>query len=220
MTFPDAYAGVKKLYAGEIFQLIGSILLAIAIFLGVGAMSAESAGVLSEEAAGGMAIGVLATFVPSLLFVLIGEILVFVGLHQAGKDEPRYMKKAFWAAILMIVVTVVIGVLIGDGGEQNLGVSFLGCLIEIFSLFVFLYSIRGVMELAKQLGNTKLVSRGKAITVILIVGIAASAVASIAASTMQSVASAAAAVSLVALALMYILYLSYLSKAKRMLVKR
>ena len=220
MVFPNAYSGVKKLYAGEILQLIGAIFIGIVVILGLGAVNADAAGALTEEEAGGMALGILMAFVPALLLLLVGEILVLVGLHQAGKDEPRYMKKGFWAAIIMIIVTTAMGAVSGNGGAQNLAASFLSCLAEILSLFVFLYSIQGVMELAQRLGREDLVSRGKTIMVVLIVGIAASAVASIAATTLGSVASVASVVALIALVLAYVLFLSYLSKAKRMLAGR
>ena len=209
MTFPNAASGVKKLFIAEILQLIGTILIAIAAVAGLGALGAAVDG--SDSAAAGFGIGALIGGAGSAVVMVIAFILSLVGLFQASKDEPTFIKYAFFISIAAIVLAVIQSFLSSSNPDIA---DVIGSVVQIASLLIFLFTIIGVGVLAQKLGCNNIYALGnKLLWVIAIISII-SLILNFLGGTAGDVLAIAGSILSIA---SYIIFLLYLSKASRML---
>ena len=214
MRYPRAYAGVKKIFIAEILELIGSVLTSFGAVSAVAGAAGASAG-MSSSASSAFTLGGVSLAIPGLIILLVGEVLMLVGLKQAGDDEPQYLKKAFYAAIAMVVVSVVSSFFSNSGAANYIavGVSLIQGLVTIF---VFIYTIAGFNKLAAELGGFDgLISFGRKVMYGLTIGLIANLIASVLGRSNAGVI--VAGIAAIIMLVIYIAYLVYLSKAKRML---
>ena len=217
MQFPNAFNCAKKLFTAEILQLIAAVFVGCCVVLAMAAASANQAGA-GEGIVAGAAIGMAGFLFVGLILGLIGQILMLVGLWQGGKDEPNYLKKAFWFTIVMIVLSCISGAMTGTDGQQSVAASFVELLSFIASLVVFNFIVEGLGQLGQRAGSPELLAFGHkimgwlsaAVTCVLIVTIASNFI-------NQTVAGIAGIAALVLAVMVYIGYLVFLSRAKKAL---
>jgi len=218
MKFPKAHAGVKKLFAVELIEIVIAFVAVLAVVF----VATKSHGLVL--AAGSM---LLATGIAAV----VAFILSLVGLHQAGKDEPQ-IQYAFCMAILGIILGVVSSILGGIKEPSKLVKVFADIsetgesLAKLFTLF---YVLMGISTLAKKLADKEMERKGKrlanwvillycAAIVIGVVGMILSGLPS-APAVVATVAAILAIVAAVAELVVYVLIVLYYAKAVKMLKK-
>lgn len=211
MTYPNAFAGVKKLVAAEALQIISAGLGIIAAILGAAALtSALDAAMSGSEASAagfvGAGIGTVLCSIGILVLGIIATIFTLIGLKKCSADEPKNFNIAFFAAIAVLVLGVLAGVLTAVPVIANI----MRALSSIANACVFVFTVTGISELAQKLNRADLVNLGKTILILMVAGSVLSIVGTFVSGVFAIIS---AIVSLVC----YIAYLVYLTKAKAML---
>lgn len=218
MKFPKAHAGVKKLFAVEVIEIV----IAFVALLAVVFVATKSDALVL--AGGGM---LLATGIAGV----VAFILSLVGLHQAGKDEVQ-IRYAFCMAILGIVLGVVSSIL-GGIKEPSKAVGIIldiaktgESLAELFTAF---YVLMGISALAKKLGNGGMEKKGKKLAnwvillycVAIVLGLVGTILGALpsAPEAVAVIAGIVAIVAAVAELVIYVLTFLYYGKAVKMLEK-
>ncbi len=150
MTFPNAASGVKKLFIAEILHIIGMICVAI------GGTFTIALSVTDVQSAGAFA-GSGAVAAVGAIVLLVAFIIQFIGLSQASKDESQFLKSAFTFAIVGIIIAI-----------ASAFFPFFYFVREIIVLFIFWFTIAGIMELAARLGDEDVLSFGKKTSYIIL----------------------------------------------------
>ena len=213
MTFPNAYAGVKKLVTAEALQIICSGLgilvavLALATAAGAGSAIATGNG-LNAVGALGVGIGVILCGLAILVLSIISVVLTLLGLKAASIDETKYFKTAFTTAVVLLIASIVKGL---SGVIPFLATfdSALSIFTNVCTIAVFSFTVYGISALAKELNRPDMVSLGNVIIIIQIISLVINVIAAFI--SFLSFFSAIAAF------ICYIIYLVYLTKAKKML---
>ena len=209
MKFPNAFAGVKKLYIAEILAIIALILTLIttvAAFFTIGVIDRGL-----EEAVNPSLVVTGVFAIVTAILVLIAFVLDLVGLSQAGKDEPTF-KYALIVAIVGIVASAASSFLPDGAGKELLTL-----LYEIGINLVAVFSIAGIMALAKKSMNAEMEERG---TFLLKLIIASIIIANVADIIYRFFANGAVVLGIVAIVIdlaASLLYLGYLNRARKML---
>ena len=150
MKVPKAHAGVKKLFAVELIQIIIGFVAVLAVIFA----ATKSEGLLLASGTMLLATGIAA---------VVAFVLSLVGLHQAGKDEIQ-IQYAFCMALLGIILGVVASIL---GGIKNPGkaVAILADIAEtgekLAQLFTSFYVLMGIASLASKLKEAGMEKQGK-----------------------------------------------------------
>ena len=204
MRFPKAYAGVKKIFTSEILSLISTILLVI-----VAAVAAVSeSGELSSGKDGAVAVVAIVGLI-AIVLGFISTILQLVGLHSASKNESAF-KTAFFFALIMLIVSG-IGSAVATKNEN----SIISDLPGLLNIFVFLFTVSGISNLARKLGREDMASFGIKILVLqIILSILSFVLQVFKTGSLEGVLSV---IAILLTAIVYIIYLIYLAKAKKML---
>lgn len=213
MMFPNAYKGVKKLFTAEILGLIGTIALVIAAFAAlvtVGAVEAE------EEAVGMASLGVAAFFgLAGGIIAIIAFIIEIIGLNAGGKDEQNF-KTALSFAVAGIVVQALASFV-----SAELVQKFANTFVPVAKVMLIYYVVEAIRSLAKKMGDSAMVQKGKSVITIVYVTFGVQILAEVLGQFVVT-GKAAEVIELVGYVLaiaQFIVYLSYLSKAKKMLAR-
>ena len=211
MKFPNAFAGVKKLYTSEILSLIALICGLITVFAAFFTAGVIEAGL---DSAVDTSLGVTGVFtiLTGILF-LIAFILNLVGLSQAGKDDPTF-KLALYATILAIVISAGAS-FVPEGVVKEL----LTVVNEIMLLLVSLLSITGIMSLSRQCMNAEMENRGKKLIKIITASIIVAGISNIVYHFFAEGAVVLGIVSIVIDLIASLIYLGYLNRARKMLAE-
>ena len=113
MTFPNANAGVKKVYNAQVLSIIGMILSVIAGILGA----------IGEANDSGAVVGAALVVIIAAAIMIIAEIMNIVGVNRASKDEEAFKK-----ALIALVVGIVANVLMIYSSEKSNLISSLSTL--------------------------------------------------------------------------------------------
>ena len=204
MRFRNAYQGISTVFKAEILSLAGTILLAVAAVFAVIGNSGEAAksGETATVIGGAVGLAALTIFVIALFMQLSG-------LKRAAKDENAF-RTAWLFAIGMLAVDVLGGLITARGGS-----SLVSDTSHIFSVFVFIFTVTGISNLANRMNRPDMGALGLKV---LVLQVAMSLVSFIL--SLFTGSSARPVLSFVSVALdmiVYIVYLVYLSRAKKML---
>ena len=167
MTFPSAYKGAKKLFAAQILELIGTVFLVAMAFMALMGSAAVGEGA-GDAVIGGYALGTLLTLIPSVLLPIIAEIITLVGLYQAGKDDPQIIAKAFWLAVIALILSLVSAYV--SNSNTSL-VSILDGVGSVLSVLVFILTIRGFGNLCRRVGRSDVAIFGTRVLFIMLVAV-------------------------------------------------
>ena len=151
MRFPSAYHGVKKLFIGELLQiLVAALGIAVAVLASVNQQNPNDviAGVLA-----GVGIG-------TLVILLIAAIIQFIGFIQASRDDGNF-KVSLWLIILSLILTVTAQILGGLNINATIAISAIEVVTNIANVLVLLYMLYGIVALAAKLGNGLMAGRGR-----------------------------------------------------------
>ena len=210
MQFPNAYKGVSRIYLAEILALIGALVVMLGSVMALGGAAAAAGG--SADVGGGLVIGGAVVALGGVVLPVIGYILQLMGLSRASKDEPHNFKIAFIGAIVALLASVLSGLFVSTAWLYNL----CNVIAGIANLVVFVYTIGGIMQLARELNRPNMVSLGnKILWMVLIAYIISFVVRILPIPELAVVLTVASGVLAI---ITYIVFLVYLSKAKKMLV--
>lgn len=233
MKYPNAYSGVKKIFASEILSVICTVMLIVSAILGLVTAALKFASDSTDIAADlgnvilGFGIPTLLLGIGGAVLALIAFILQIVGVSKARKDEPMF-KRALIFILLGIISTAVCSII---GNFSDFAASVWGDLINVFfsnlskiaTILVTYFIIVGIISLAEQIGNESVAKKGKAVINLIMTILVLSLLATITASVFPQSGTntiiaavltlAAAVIEFIAL----IIYLLFLGKAKKML---
>ena len=235
MKFPNAYSGVKKIFAAEILSVIGVIVLIVSAVLGLIAASAGiAAQSADEQTASALYAAAVGFGIPTLILMLgfgvlaiVAFILQIVGVTRASKDERTFKNALFFILVGVIAtatdaITGAFSDLIGQTG-LDLVSSICTNLSKIATILVTYYIIAGVIALAEKIGNEKIEKQGRTIIGLILIMLVLSLIATITSTVFQHngtneiIASVLALASAIIDLIAYIIYLVFLGRAKKML---
>ena len=151
-------------------------------------------------------IGIVLLSIGILVLGIIATVFTLIGLKKCSADEPKNFNIAFFAAIAVLALGVLAGVLTAVPVIANI----MRALSNIANVCVFVFTVTGISELAQKLNRADLVNLGKTILILMVAGSVLSIVGTFVSGVFAIIS---AIVSLVC----YIAYLVYLTKAKTML---
>lgn len=242
MTYPNAHAGVKKVYSAHILYLIAVVLiLAGVIWFAFSAKMITSEGVdlsaleaLQDDPQNALNV-VGPTAVPMLagiVILIVAFIMHLVGLSKAGKDEGAF-KAAFWVMIVWLILSVVLAFIFPANSEGasaqslsiNIGVgtSSVSSVVGLIACFIaMLLTVKGVMNLAGKLNRADMISRGKTLTLLLVIEFVLNAVVSVfgflnTSDAVTAVVGYVSYASTLFAIIVFFVMLGYLGSAKKML---
>ena len=216
MRYPNAHAGVKKVYIAEILTLLMSVMVllgAVTAAVGIGAQSA-----VSDKAVTGTLLGGGALILIAGALGLIAMVINLIGLRQGGKDEPG-MRYAFVMAVLSLVSSVA-----GEAINMN-GTSTLGTLVSdlsgLFNFFVVAFVIASNLRLADLLNNQKMAAKGNRLSGVILLGLFAAFLCGVipklfSSSMTETITEILAVAAALCAVVAYIAYLSFLKGAIKM----
>lgn len=221
MEFPNAYAGVKKIFTAEILSLIaafsGILTVVFTYFLSKTVVDEE---VVSDGAAavslGGAAIFALATAVLGI----IAFILTIIGSKKASADEPGF-KIVFNLILVGIAVSVASGIL-SSALKDNTVNNIVSIVSDAIDLAVTIYIIQAIRNLAVKLGDAEMDKKGnniyKLIVLVYSIVVIARLITTFTGSKAGTIVAGIFGITAGVLEIVkYVLYLIYLNKAKKML---
>lgn len=211
MTFPNAYSGVKKIFTSQILVLIGAILIGVAAVMGGATAVSTTNGTMNIDVAVGTTAGAAGVALVGSVLIIVGYIINLVGLHQAGKDEKRYFKPAFIIAIVTLILAIVAGLFSDNASLQ----SVVSLISRIAEMFVIIFTIAGIGELANKLNRPQIASFGNKVLILILVAQILAVIANMIGSG-NAAAGMSIAGSILAI-VSYIAFLVYLSRGKNML---
>lgn len=213
MKFPNALSGVKKIFLAELLAMIGTVLMFVALIMGV------IVGLKQDLV--GLGGATIVAIIAGVLLV-ISYILNIVGVSKASKDEPAF-KTAIYVIVFGIVysiITTTFSSVVEKSGLQE----FSSLIQDLINLVTMLFIVTGIRNLAEKLGDRAMNAKGERIMkiayVMEIIIFVTRAVSMFAFSNNDVVGTAVVIAAVVAAILnivIYILYLLYLGKAKKML---
>ena len=204
MTFPNALAGIKKIFTAEILAIAGTVL------AGIGGVMLAAAAVTGNPVEAGF--GAIFAAI-GLVVIIVSYIMNLVGLYQAGKDERKYFRTAFILSIAALVLSIVGGIAQSAAAKEMM---VFGLITDIINIVVAVLVISGIMLLADKCLNEKVKKMGKNILIMWVIIYAIALVLKLIPSQ-TSAAAVLAGVSAILLIVVYIIYLVYLSRAIKML---
>lgn len=211
MKFPNALAGVKKIYTAEILALICAALILFAAFMalfGNAAMEEESLAGVSDASFGIAAV----VGVVSLVLMVVSFVLNIIGLKTGAKDEPKF-KTALTYVIIGIAASVVSAFV-----SENLKDA-LERLSSVAAVMVTYFVIAAIISLAEKLGDEDMAVKGKNLTTYIIVVYSVQIISGVVSdfANLGTLSGILGIVSAIAGVVQTILYLTYLAKATKML---
>ena len=213
MKFPNAYAGVKKIFTSEILSIISvAALLVAAIMLLIGAGGAKA----GSDTATVVGLGGAGLFsIAGSVIALIAFIFQIIGVSNASKDEP-----AFKTALIFIITGVICAIVASftkDNGNATTLSSIIDTVQNVSNLGVTVFIIQGIRNLADRLNNGAVSAKGATIFKIIIAIYALIIIASIVAIFSLTIAGIIAIIVPILNLIQYIFFLSLLAQAKKML---
>ena len=217
MKFQNAATGVKRIFTAEILKLIAALVTVIGIVMTIVTVAAANANSQGGTIAAG--VGTVLLIAAASILALIGGIMALVGIINASKDEG-----AFKTALILIIISLIAAVVAGIFYQNATVQSICQIVQNLMSIFVTVFVIKGITNLAVKIGNDEVAQQGKSLLTIIVVFYALSLIANILvlvfggmfASVLGGVL---AVVALVLNIIAYIVYLSLLSKGKNMLAE-
>ena len=222
MTFPNAYKGLKKVFTAEILSILAGIFMgATGLFTAATTVAMDEAAANTEEV---VAILAIVSLILLLIFSVLGILaLIFqiLGLKKASIDEAAF-KKALIAALISLGLSI-FEITLNAVSRAYIARLFT-TLINVCSIFVIIFVIQGIQNLAEKLNNDKMVRMGQALMIIIAISYGCSALAMLLPIFFRSlpkvlsyITSGCEILSSAASLVGGIIYLIYLAKAIKML---
>ena len=158
MKFPNAQAGVKKLFISQILSIVFGVVLFISSVLMLVGVAIGQAGKQAEELAaslGGIGFVGLGLAGAAAILSIVAYIINLVGLRQAGKDADPF-RVAFLLTIFQLIFTVVTSIFSALNLSNGIADNISKMIQNILDIAIVLQVITGVMNLAEELEDTSL----------------------------------------------------------------
>lgn len=215
MKFPNAFAGVKKIFSAEILSLICSVCTTVMLampVIGLIAVANKSSGGAAASL-GGFAVLAIAAMVLSI----IAFIFKLLGIITASKDE-----QSFKISMYLILAAIVASIVSGIFNSNSTVTSIMAIVSDILNLGITVFIIQGIKNLAEKLGDEKMVKKGNTLYKYIVAIYALIIIAQIISMILQNGTGLIIVLVIIVISgilnlIQYILYLIYLSKAKKML---
>lgn len=217
MKFPNAAKGVKRIFTAEILKLVAAVVSIIGVALMIITLAAAESKAEGATIAAGT--GTVILLAVAAVLALIGGIMALIGIINASKDEGSF-KVALFAIIISLCAAIVGGIF-----SQNSTIQSICQIVQnLMSIFVTVFVIQGVSNLAEKVGNDNVAAQGKTLLTIIVAIYALSLIANIivlifGGMFVSVTAGVIAVIALVLNVIGYIVYLSLLSKGKKMLAE-
>ena len=217
MKFPNAAKGVKRIFTAEILKLVAAVVSIIGVAMMIITLAAAESKAEGATIAAGT--GTVILLAVAAVLALIGGIMALIGIINASKDEGSF-KIALVAIIISLCAAIVGGIF-----SQNSTIQSICQIVQnLMSIFVTVFVIQGVSNLAEKVGNDNVAAQGKTLLSIIVAVYALSLIANIivlifGGMFVSVTAGVIAVIALVLNVIGYIVYLSLLSKGKKMLAE-
>ena len=217
MKFPNAAKGVKRLFTAEILELIAAILSIIGIAMLIVTLAAAQSNAEGATIAAGT--GTVVLLAGAAVLSLIGGIMALIGIINASRDEG-----AFKAALITIIISLCAAIVAGIFSQNSTVQSICQILQNLMAIFVTVFVIQGVSNLAVKVGDSDVAQQGKSLLKIIVAIYVLSLIANILVLVFGGMfvsvtAGIFAVIALVLNVIAYFVYLSLLSKGKTMLAE-
>ena len=221
MKYPNAHSGLKKLLAGEILTFVAGFLLLVA-----GIFAAVTEAVTEKVAADEAAQAVLVIISLALIIAFSGVgilavILKIVGLRKASLDDSSF-RKALFAALISLGLSIAETVL--NIASNSPIANLFTTAISICDIFIVIFVVQGIQNLAEELENEKMVKAGQTVMILIAIAYGFKALTMLfpvffwgAEDFLASITSSCKIISSLASMIGGILYIVYLIRAIRML---
>lgn len=168
MTYPNAYAGIKKIRTATILEIISVALLIAAAIFGLFA-----AGIIgdptNEIAVDSFSLATVLTVLPVMILPFIALIIQIIGLGAAANESSKF-KTAYTIVIISLLVSVINGTLPNFKIDD---MEICELIMHILSMLTFYYVVEGIKELCAPLGRNDIVQLANKVAIIYFVGMAA-----------------------------------------------
>lgn len=165
MRFPNAYKGIRRLFAAEIFQLINTVIL---LFFGI--MTTLLADTPSTTISMFLGMLLLATLFSTFIIPVFAIIIELSGLKKAGKDEEMF-KRAHFVAVFQVLTILAAGLLSFTGLDGTTIADATGSVSWVVRAFTVWFVCNGIDSLMRKSGKTALVKRGRFVRILMIAAI-------------------------------------------------
>ena len=217
MKFEEAYRGIRKLHAAQLFKVLFAVL-AVALLI-ITLLVGQDTGhgyITDKETVETLTTAAVIMGISALILPVIGLILEIIGLKQASDDEESFRVALFLAvfSLLLEIAGSVLSTIFKDRADMALNI--IRIIKPVMNIVLILMTVLGISKLTDALDKPKMRNRGIAVFVVSAVanvckacGDGLPAFIKIPEDTVDVIASASSVLGLIA----YCMYMSYLSKA-------
>ena len=216
MRFENAYKGIGNIITAEVLSIIATVTGVLTAVLGAVAYAAEMEKikeVLDYTIGGFTILGII-----TLVLLALSFIINIIGLAKAGKDDSEFVKAL--VEILIAVVALVAGVYFD--GKNDLIKTVCNAILSVINTIVMMHVVNGIANLADKMFNSKMINKGKTVTILIMVAFGLKALAEIVLKFFfkdpkANINVILSLVSALAQIIQYLFYIGYLGKARKML---
>lgn len=213
MRFPNAYKGVSKLFLAEILMLVSAVVGVVSAVMLLLAYQSDPAGLVEGTLVTAGVFSII--LVVASIISIVAFIVNIIGLVQAMKDDG-----GFKIALVFTIIAIAFSIIASCVATMNPNLSsWMEFASTIFELAVFEYVVIGIMSLAEQLGDRKMVDYGSKMRLIISILYIVILVLRLFGRFNDGFAGVMTTVISILEIVLYIAYIIYLAKAKTMLSK-
>lgn len=208
MEYSNARKGIKKIFTYEVIEIVIALLAILIAVLGIVSFDGNKALAGDKEAVGAGLVIIIAG-IAIVVLTIIGIIILIKGLKLAAMDEREHFKNAFYASLIVLVGSILIGLssvveFIGDYSK------YINAAVSGTTIFMFLSIVYGIKTIAEKIGRLDIAGLSIPIIAITIIVTCIAAIGRFVDNDVMKVASE------ILTLISYVVYLVYLSKAKKM----
>lgn len=155
MKYNNIYIGIKKIFISEVLQIIASIFALVGmIFLNA---------LINNLSISGAAVGTAFSLLVGVVVTVIALVIYLIGLVQARKEE-----REFHLALVVTIIALAVEIAAAVVDSVNpTAASWLEFACEILELVAFESVVSGVVNIAKEVGDEKILSIGRKMRVLV-----------------------------------------------------
>ena len=108
MNYSNAQKGIKKIYTYEVIEIVIALLAILIAILGVVSYDGDKV-LAGETEAVGAGLVIIIAGIAIIVLTIISIIILISGLKLAAKDEKEHFTGAFYASLIVLVGSILIG---------------------------------------------------------------------------------------------------------------
>ncbi len=216
MRFENAYKGIGNIITAEVLSIIATVTGVLTAVFGAVAYAAEMEKikeVLDYTIGGFTILGII-----TLVLLALSFIINIIGLSKAGKDDSEFVK----ALVEILIAVVALGAGVYFDGKNDLIKTVCNAILSVVNTIVMMHVVNGIANLADKMFNSKMINKGKTVTIMIMVAFGLKALAEIVLKFFfkdpkANINVILSLVSALAQIIQYLFYIGYLGKARKML---